>query len=141
MLNTSTVKYPLPRNSRILFWNDLLWIVWPGFEASRLASTKTVLRQQNLPFQGFFLQLSRFPGTCPLVPSLAASLALCSPERRANLRRIWNCCQAYVSNSECAKPSHSQSLANFVANVRVQGISAARTKFCHFIRKTILIRS
>ena len=37
---------------------------------------------------------------------------------------------------ECTKPSHSQSLANFVANFHSQGISAARTKFSHFIRKT-----
>ena len=31
--------------------------------------------------------------------------------------------------SECTKPSHSQWLANFVANVHSQGISAARTTF------------
>ena len=30
---------------------------------------------------------------------------------------------------ECTKPSHSQSLANFVANFHSQGISAAGTKF------------
>ena len=34
--------------------------------------------------------------------------------------------------SGCTTPSHSQSLANFVANVHSQGISAARTKFSHF---------
>ena len=44
------------------------------------------------------------------------------------------------AGSECTTPSHSQSLANFVANVHSQGISAARMKFCNFIRKTIRIR-
>ena len=39
-----------------------------------------------------------------------------------------------ASEPECTTPSHSQSLANFVANVHSQGISAARTNFCHFIR-------
>ena len=34
--------------------------------------------------------------------------------------------------AECTTPSHSQSLANFVANVHSQGISATRTKFSHF---------
>ena len=34
--------------------------------------------------------------------------------------------------AECTKPSHSQSLVNFVANVHSQGISAARTKFLSF---------
>ena len=33
--------------------------------------------------------------------------------------------------TECTKPSHSQSLPNFVANIHSQGISAARTKMCH----------
>ena len=33
------------------------------------------------------------------------------------------------STPECTTPSHSQSLANFVANVHSQGISAARTTF------------
>ena len=42
--------------------------------------------------------------------------------------------------SECNMPSHSQPLANFVANIHSQGLSAARTKICHFIRKTIRIR-
>ena len=41
------------------------------------------------------------------------------------------------SVSECTKSSHSQSLVNFVANFHSQGISAARTKFRNFIRKTI----
>ena len=42
---------------------------------------------------------------------------------------------------ECTKPLHSQSLADFVANVHSQGLSAARTTFfCYFIRKTIRIR-
>ena len=34
--------------------------------------------------------------------------------------------------SECTKPSHSQSLANFVANCHSQGISAARTKLSQY---------
>ena len=34
--------------------------------------------------------------------------------------------------TECTTPSHSQSLANFVANVHSQGISAMRTKFSQF---------
>ena len=32
-------------------------------------------------------------------------------------------------STECTKPSHSQPLANFVANIHSQGISAARTIF------------
>ena len=37
-----------------------------------------------------------------------------------------------MSVPECTTPSHSQSLANFVANIHSQGISAARTKFSQF---------
>ena len=38
----------------------------------------------------------------------------------------------WPSGTECTKPSHSQSLANFVANFHSQGISAARTKCSQF---------
>ena len=38
---------------------------------------------------------------------------------------------------ECTKPSHSQSLTNFVANVYSQGIFALRTTIRNFITKTI----
>ena len=44
-------------------------------------------------------------------------------------------CLQTMSWSECITPSHSQSLANFVANVHSQGISAVRTKICTFIHK------
>ena len=46
-------------------------------------------------------------------------------------------CNVYVIGcvAECTKPTHSQSLANFVANFHSQGISATRTRFSHFIRK------
>ena len=44
-----------------------------------------------------------------------------------------------LADNRCTKPSHSQSLANFVANF--QSFSAARTIFFHnFIRKSIRIR-
>ena len=39
---------------------------------------------------------------------------------------------AFFSEAECTKPSHSQSLANFVANFHSQGISAMRTNFSPF---------
>ena len=45
-----------------------------------------------------------------------------------------------TTETECTTPSHSQSLANLVANIHPQGLSAARTKICNFIRKTIRIR-
>ena len=37
-----------------------------------------------------------------------------------------------VSGPECTTPSHSQSLANSVANFHSQGVSAARTQFSRF---------
>ena len=42
--------------------------------------------------------------------------------------------------TECTKPSHSESLANSIANVHLQGISAARTKVRNFMCKAIRIR-
>ena len=39
---------------------------------------------------------------------------------------------AFGNCTECTKPSHSQSLANFVANFHSQGISPARTNFSQF---------
>ena len=50
-------------------------------------------------------------------------------------RGFWGFCRVTLGECkpECTKPSHSHSLANFVANFHSQGISAARTKFSHFI--------
>ena len=48
---------------------------------------------------------------------------------------LWKCRQKvsdYRYRTECTTPSHLQSLANFVANIHSQGISAARTKFLPF---------
>ena len=42
------------------------------------------------------------------------------------------CWQKMQSDAECAKPSHSHSLANFVANFHSQKISATTTKFSPF---------
>ena len=50
-------------------------------------------------------------------------------DKEASDNHFW---VTFWSLSERTKPSHSQSLADFVANVHSQGISAARMKFLQF---------
>ena len=53
-------------------------------------------------------------------------------KNKKNKKKTGCCSAAPPSCSECTKPLHSQSLANFVANFHSQGISAARMIFLQF---------
>ena len=44
------------------------------------------------------------------------------------------------THGDCTTPSHWQSLADFVADIHLQGIFAMRPKFHHLIRKKMYLR-
>ena len=63
-----------------------------------------------------------------IVRSVAAPRVVCTSETLSRSRG-WSSYTCECGATDCTKPSHSQSLADFITNFHSQGNSAARTKF------------
>ena len=94
-------------------------LLWAPSILRKLRRTSCVLRNSGRRLQRTLPRTTAFwnPSETPFEKCVIAWPMWLAPE---------------TSVAECTKPSHSQSLANFVANFHSQGISAARTKFRNF---------
>ena len=106
---------------------------------------KSLLKfSRRMFFQIYPTSAPPYPGTTRPTSRDVPAIPCLQPQKKGTLQKVFSpgpprvrardslASGALMSQTECTTPSHSQSLANFVANVHSQGISAARTKFSQF---------